>query len=119
DALGELNEHYPQHLDSIGTLYSDMEDYDKALDYRQQAAAVSRKLGPGDKVGNLHNLARLNMLRGDFDLAERQLLQDRASNRPDWPVPGPKDYSSGLLNFLRGRPAEAEPYFRQSLHAVR
>jgi tetratricopeptide (TPR) repeat protein len=113
----------PKILNSLGWLYSECGNLDRALDLNRQGAEMARKLGYPEPIANAElNLGDIFLAQGDLALA-REFLDgvDRLTHDPatsdwmKWRYSTHLFASLGDLWLARGDPARAQGFAEQCL----
>lgn len=109
-------------LNNIGSVYSNLGDYEVALQFHQQALEIARKTGNlGLKKKALNNVGQIYSSLGEYALAldfyqQALEMRDRVVDNSD---AGVNQYNIGLVYFKLGDYAKALDFFEQTLTLVR
>jgi len=110
-------------LNSLGTTYKNLQDFEKARDYYVQAEALDRRIGTGEVLSEIYN--NLGVLytdvAGNPNKARKYLLQS-IECLPKKPTPGVKEailLNLANVSILDGKWLEAMGTIRQVLTGLR
>jgi class 3 adenylate cyclase/DNA-binding winged helix-turn-helix (wHTH) protein/tetratricopeptide (TPR) repeat protein len=119
--------HLCRLLNSLGWLYSECGDVDRALELNRQSADEARKRGEAETAANAElNLADIFLTQGDLNLAQEyldgvyQLAHDpTTSDWMKWRYTTHLFTSLGELWLARGEPGKAQAWLDQGLAIAR
>jgi tetratricopeptide (TPR) repeat protein len=119
----EVLRHYPRLLNSLGWLYIELGDLDRALDLNRQGAEGAHKRGDAEMIANAElNLGDIFLVKGDLALAQEYLDGvSRLVNDPStsdwmkWRYSMHLFASLGELWLARGDLAKAREFAEQCL----